>query len=298
MAEYQGKRFKKTVEAPLPATRPAHMGTTGGPRRRGPERRRRRVFPFVLMGIGLILLLVAGGILVHAFIGYRQAEDAYGALQENVEISDAEGGIPRVDFDALEAINPDTVGWIYVPGTNINYPVVQGDDNTTYLTRLFDGSGNGSGTIFLDKDGTAPGMVDQQTTLYGHHMNNRTMFYEIDDTQRQENFDKIEVAYYVTRDTTYICTPLMTSVVEETFVDARQPNFVEDESLADYLLAMLDKASASADDANERIAQATRVLTLVTCNWEIAGDNRSVMVLSVDDEIPSLGSDSAGVESE
>lgn len=45
----------------------------------------------------------------------------------------------EVDWDALLAINPDTVGWVYVPGTNINYPIVHTDNDETYLTRDFNG---------------------------------------------------------------------------------------------------------------------------------------------------------------
>ena len=74
--------------------------------------------------------------------------------------------MPIIDFDALAQTNPEIVGWIYVPGTNINYPVVQTNNNSKYLNTLFDGTANASGAIFLDSDDTAPGMVDQQTTIY------------------------------------------------------------------------------------------------------------------------------------
>ena len=75
-------------------------------------------------------------------------------------------GVPIIDFDALAQTNPEVVGWIYAPGTNINYPVVQTNNNSKYLNTLFDGTANASGAIFLDSDDTAPGMVDQQTTIY------------------------------------------------------------------------------------------------------------------------------------
>ena len=185
--------------------------------------------------------------LIHTLWGYHQAEETYGSLAEYAPVSDTENsGIPVVDFDALQEINPDIVGWIYVPGTNINYPVAQGDDNTTYLNRLFDGTTNSSGSIFLDADATAPGMVDQQTPVYGHHMNNQSMFYEIDDTVDQAAFDGIEAVYYITRDATYRCTPLMTCVIDETFLEARQATFTDAAAFTAYLEEMHGFARAEA----------------------------------------------------
>ena len=75
----------------------------------------------------------------------------------------------------------------YAPGTNINYPVVQTNNNSKYLNTLFDGTANASGAIFLDSNDTAPGMVDQQTTIYGHRMNDGSMFNVISDTTGQGN---------------------------------------------------------------------------------------------------------------
>lgn len=257
--------------------------------------RRRSILPKLLIALGVILLLVAGFIFVRSLLGYRQAEETYGGLAEYAPVDDSSSsGLPVVDFDALAEINPDIVAWIYVPNTNINYPVVQGDDNSEYLYRLFDGTSNSSGSIFLDADATAPGIVDEQTPVYGHHMNNRSMFYEIDDTVDQAAFDKIEVVYYITRDATYRCTPLMTCVIDETFLDARQANFSDTHSLADYLREMRADMRAEADDAEERIATVDQVLTLITCSGELPGADRTVMVLSVDEQAPSLAVASQG----
>lgn len=81
---------------------------------------------------------------------------------------------PEVDFSVLREINPDIVAWIYIEGTKINYPIVQGGDNSYYLKHLFSGEWNGSGCIFLDfRNDTS--FADRHSIIYGHHMKNGTM---------------------------------------------------------------------------------------------------------------------------
>ena len=86
---------------------------------------------------------------------------------------------PEVDFAALREINPDIVAWIYIEGTKVNYPIVQGEDNSYYLKHLFSGEWNGSGCIFLDFRNDAS-FADRHSIIYGHHMKNGTMFTDLD----------------------------------------------------------------------------------------------------------------------
>lgn len=76
---------------------------------------------------------------------------------------------PEVDFAALRETNPDIVAWIYIEGTKINYPIVQGEDNSYYLKHLFSGEWNGSGCIFLDFRNDAS-FADRHSIIYGHHI--------------------------------------------------------------------------------------------------------------------------------
>ena len=160
---------------------------------------------------------------------------------------------------------------------------MQTSDNSTYLTKLFDQTGNGSGTIFMDMDDTAPGMVDQQTTIYGHHMNDGSMFKFIDNTLNQSDFDTIGNVYYITRDTTYVLQPMFTAQVEDTYIAARTANFTDgDTTLQSYLEDMLGQAKAKSSTASEDIKSVDKVLTLVTCAGEIIPrTTRAAMVLKV-----------------
>ena len=79
---------------------------------------------------------------------------------------------------ALSEINPDYIGWISVAGTFIDYPVVQGQDNSKYLSISFSGWKNPSGTIFADYR-HAEGFSGNFTILYGHNMKDGSMFADL-----------------------------------------------------------------------------------------------------------------------
>lgn len=100
---------------------------------------------------------------------YKKAETEYEQLQKKEK---------NIDFGELKKLNKDIVAWIKIPGTRINYPIVQGSDDEEYLHRTFLKKRNSSGAIFLEvkckKDFTS-----ENNIIYGHHMRNGTMFADL-----------------------------------------------------------------------------------------------------------------------
>ena len=93
----------------------------------------------------------------------------------------------NVDFNELKEINSETVGWINLPGTNINYPFVQTKDNDYYLNHSFDKTNNKAGWIFLDYRNTLFNL-NKNTILYGHSRINNTMFGSLKNTLKDSWF--------------------------------------------------------------------------------------------------------------
>lgn len=120
------------------------------------------------------------------------------------EAAEAEGECPpiTVDFDALRAINPDIVGWIYCPQTRINYPVLHGENNDKYISTGYDGKWIPSGSIFMDA-ANAPDFSDPNTIIYGHHMGDGSMFTALDLWQDQKHFDRHPVMWLLTPERDY-----------------------------------------------------------------------------------------------
>lgn len=252
-----------------------------------PQSRRssRDIVSKVLIGVGAILLLAAAWIFISAQIGYHKAHVAYDELSQYVTLDDSAGdGVPVVDWEALAKESEDIVAWIYVPNTDISFPVVQGDTNDQYLRALPDGTWNESGSIMLDCDQQAPGMVGQQTTVYGHHMSDGSMFDPIENTLDQAKFDEMTTVYYLTPETTYKLSPLFTSRVPETYVEARQETFGDHDALVAYLEDLRTYAKAQASDVDERLASTDRVLALVTCSGLAPADHRAVMICTIVEE--------------
>ena len=80
-----------------------------------------------------------------------------------------------VDFNELAKKNSDTVAWIKVNNTNINYPVVQTNDNNYYLTRSYDKTWNDAGWVFMDYRNSS-NLNDRNTIIYAHSRLDKTMF--------------------------------------------------------------------------------------------------------------------------
>lgn len=108
------------------------------------------------------------------------------------------GPLSEVDFDALRVTCPDIVGWIEIPGTVIDYPIVQGEDNIFYLKHLPDGTANVNGSIMMDQV-NSPVFADDVTILHGHHMRSGAMFGDLDEYERE--------AYYLEHPMMRLYTP-------------------------------------------------------------------------------------------
>lgn len=96
--------------------------------------------------------------------------------------------VSPIDFASLQAQNPDIYGWLRIPGTEFDFPLVQrqGDDSF-YLTHDSDGNESSAGAIFTESAYNSTTMEDPVTVAYGHQMHAGTMFGKLQETYSQEN---------------------------------------------------------------------------------------------------------------
>lgn len=129
----------------------------------------------ILAAFGLMLC----GLYVLNDIYYtnRSAFSSYDLLQYRPEPHNTNDDDPQT-FSELQEVNSDTVGWIEMFGTNINYPVVQGDNDLEYLNKDIFGYSTLSGSIYLSAENSR-NFDDWYNIIYGHHMDNGAMFGDI-----------------------------------------------------------------------------------------------------------------------
>lgn len=96
--------------------------------------------------------------------------------------------VSPIDFEALQAQNPDIYGWLRIPGTEFDFPLVQREgDDSFYLTHDSDGNESSAGAIFTESAYNSTTMEDPVTVAYGHQMHAGTMFGKLQATYSQEN---------------------------------------------------------------------------------------------------------------
>ena len=167
-----------------------------------------------------------------------------------------------VDFDELLKKNPDTVGWIQVKNTKVNYPIVQSTNNDYYLNHAFNNTKNASGWIYADFRADFVNF-DKNTIIYGHNLTNRTMFGSLVETQKPY--------WYTNPDNKYIkiSTPTANTVwvIFSTYTivpttDYLRTNF-ENYSYSDFLNTIRGR---SIYNFGIDVSPSDKILTLSTCN--------------------------------
>ena len=221
-----------------------------------------------------ILAVIGGGVILGSYcMEYHAGSESYIQLSEMVQREEiiADGNqnkieAPemqyRIDFDALRKINSDVIGWIIVPDTNINYPIVKREnDNSFYLTHLFDKSQNKAGCIFMD---TRCNLGDTHAIIHGHNMGNGTMFRDLNQFKNREFFEKHPYFFILTPKENYVVEIFAGSVVRIDY-PVWQLDF-SDES--DILTWLSDCRASATQSRNMDISPEDEIVTLSTCSYE------------------------------
>ena len=222
--------------------------------------------------VALLVFLVSAGALAYLALSYWQGQSVYSSLEEKVEVSeDTELADIRVDWDALAEINPDVVGWIYVPGTVISYPIVhRAGDDAYYLTHNFNGDSAGAfgaeyGAIMLSGVNSAD-FSDEVNFIYGHAMSNGMMFACLQGFSKEDQFNAHRTAYLLTREGNYLLRSFAIIRTHGNDLTVVIPNFESPAELEDYIQQKMGQSLVTPNPAASAAADINRAFALITCD--------------------------------
>ena len=228
--------------------------------------------------ISIIIIIISLYYIYLWYIDNKKTENILNEIYENANVSsdnisvdnDLKIEVENIDFNKLINKNPDTIGWIKVLGTDINYPVVQTNNNDFYLTHSFDKSYNKAGWIFADYINNE---LDKNTIIYGHNRQNNSMFGTLSNVFKEEWLSNKENHYinFSTLNNNMVWEVFSTYTIEkeEYYI---QSNFSSDEEYISFLNTIKNRSTYKYD---VNISKEDKILTLSTCTN--VGKGRTVL---------------------
>ncbi len=282
-----------------------------------PERKRNRITVQVIIGVAVSFVSIAGmGIFRYRAVKqleeYQAIADAYTRLNAALEYrrekeqelaaaeleemfyemeADAERyrheyeeemrelGLEAYDWDALCSENQDIKGWLCIPDTLINFPVVGTDDNAFYLSHDFSGDKDKAGCPFMDKDTE---IWDFNRVIYGHNMGTGSdaMFSALLRYEQEDYFKEHPIIYftdaYGSANAYQVMAVVKYSIDDLGEWDFRIRNYEDMESYN----AWMEQLQGKALFYEEPDHAPTSIITLATCDRRVHGKNGRFLVIA------------------
>jgi sortase B len=260
---------------------------------------RKVIFLASLIVLVLAVVIIAGNMLQYGELGSNAAVDEDGnetatnayivelknqtPTKEDIEAL-PEGTINE-EYAALYAANNDFIGWVNILGTNVDYPVVQGEDNEFYLHNDYDGNYSFAGTIFTDYEGKfGPNEMPNNTILYGHNMLYKYQFAAL--SNYASDIDFLKMSAVVDFNTLYqnnkykIFAVFKVNTAEEhgeVFDYTSYVYFKNQSEFYDYICEVMDR---SLYETGVDVEYGDELLTLSTCDGSTGFDDMRLVIVA------------------
>lgn len=241
--------------------------SNGGIRMKKPMSKSKKIIYDILFVIALAVFLFSAYKLISIYyLNYQEGKEK-DAVQEVAKVpKNPEKEDFTIDWSALKEKNPEVVGWILIPDTDISYPIVQGSDNSYYLNHTFEKKENYAGAIFMDA-GADASFQDRNTIIYGHNVKHGTMFAELEKFKEQGFFEKHPYLYIFTEKQNYRCE-IFSMYSTTATSDSYWLQYADD---ADFL-SYVDMVKKRSDFKRAiSIQNRDRIVSLSTCSYERDG---------------------------
>ena len=230
----------------------------------------------IMIALAAVVVIVAGFIFCNPFGGGKSSSTAKKTTSTSstkqaakYEPSQEEKDYLKNRFAQLTAVNPETIGYVYAPGTELDEPVVQTTDNETYLNKTFDGGNEPlMGTVFMDTDNKKD-FSDRLTWLFGHARGSKVadhrMFNDVNFYDKQDYFDQHPYVVIETPDRKYYYEAMCLVIVPEDTAFYRT-SFTDDKDFTTQLKKVYEDGQTK--NPNIKIKASDKYLVLSTCREE------------------------------
>ncbi len=222
------------------------------------KKNKRRILD-VLLVFCFIGLAVSGYFLMADIIPRFQNAKNIKDIQQVSPIIDTTSDpdkLPSIEY--LKEINKDIVGWINIPNTNVDYPLLQCSNNDYYLQYSYNEKWNDAGSIYLDYRNDDD-FSDQNTVIYGHARYDGTMFAQVLYYKKQSQYNKAPFITIVLEGKVYYYQIFSANILEAGY-EYREKNFGSD--FMDFIRTM---RNSSMIKSSAKVDKNSRIITLSTC---------------------------------
>lgn len=180
-----------------------------------------------------------------------------------------------VDFKKLQERNKDVIGWLYIPDTTIDEPILKGASNDTYLRTDIDHQSKTAGQVFIDEINSKD-FSDDNTIIYGHNMRNGTRFHDLRYYVEKEFYDEHNLVYIYLPDNTVNVYKIYSANV----INASSDFYQKGINYTSYV----QNAQSSAKQTSEVSDEQQPLILLSTC-YAHNSENRYVVFARLDKNV-------------
>lgn len=213
-----------------------------------------------------------------------KGERTYEGIRKAAVKEEEEPYQSEIDFEELWKQNPDAYAWIKVPGTKVDYPVLQKEGgNTYYLEHSIDGSEGLPGSIYTETPNSKT-FDDNNIVIYGHNMLNDTMFSELYKYSDKSFMEQYPYVYIYLPDRTLKYQVFASVVYSNEYLPAKY-DFVQRDSYQKFL-EEIDGISGEGCyvDPNVQVTPDDRMITMSTCVKDQPENRRLTLAVRVVEE--------------
>ena len=229
-----------------------------------------RINPKMILALGLVIVMGSLGGFMYIFMGYSKSNTLYASLNEEyveLVVEEESGWEDTVDVDiaALQQINPDVAGWLYIEGTDVSYPIMYSGDDEAYLRTTIDHEHATAGSIFLEGY-NLPDFSDSHNIIYGHNMRNLSMFGTLKYYKSDENYINEHKYFQIITEDAKMRYEIFSYFDTEAASWVYAVPYSDSEEFGDYISELLKKSYMGQETDIPNVTSSDKVVTLSTCS--------------------------------